>query len=206
MGGRIALEYLFKELVERAKEGEATAAQQLIDKLYPLIHCAMRRCGTWLDREDLYQEACLIILQCIKDFVPSKGVPFLVYVKKRVYFGLTNIARQGIQTVSLDKEFEGHDGDICTLADLLMSPQPGVEEKVVQDDEVRRLYRAIRKLSPKQRQVILLHFFHGLRYKDIARARNSHYKSVLRLKDRALKSLKEHLKKMGCDVSLKSRF
>nr|PZN11255.1 MAG: sigma-70 family RNA polymerase sigma factor [Caldicoprobacter oshimai] len=206
MGGCIALEYLLKGVVERAKRGEAAAAQQVIDRLHPLICSAIRRCGPGLDRKDLYQEACLIILQCIRDFDPSKGVPFLVYVKKRVYFGLINAGRQRVPAISLDKEFEGHDGDTCTLGDLLMSPQPGVEETVMQTGEVRRLYRAIGQLSPKQRQVILLHFFYGLKYRDIARARNSHYKSVLRLKDRALKSLKRHLEKIEDDVSLKSRF
>jgi len=200
------LDYLLKGLVERAKKGEATAAQQVIDRLHPLIRSAIRRRGAELDGEDSYQEACLIILQCIKDFDPSKGVPFLVYVKKRVYFGLINASRQRISAISLDKEFEGNDGDTCTLADLLMSPQPGVDETVMQDDEARLLYRALSKLSPKQRRVILLHFFYGLKYKDIARARNSHYKSVLRLKERALKSLKEHLEKMEDDVSLKGRF
>jgi hypothetical protein len=32
-----------------------------------------------------------------------------------------------------------------------------------------------------------------LKYKEIARIRKSHYKSVLRLKDRALKSLRENM-------------
>ncbi len=200
------MEYLLKGLVERAKGGDTAAAQQVIDRLYPLICSAMRRHGHGLDREDLYQEACLIVLQCIKDFDPSKGIPFLVYVKKRVYFGLMNVGRQRVLAISLDKELEGHDGDTCTLADLLVSPQLGVDETVVQSDEVRRLYCAIGKLSSKQRQVVLLHFFYGLKYKDIARARNIHYKSVLRLKDRALKSLKEHLEKMERNVSLGSRF
>lgn len=200
------MEYLLKGLVERAKRGETVAAQQVIDRLHPLICSAIRRHGGEPDREDLYQETCLIILQCIRDFDPSKGVPFLVYVNKRVRFGLMNICRRRVSTISLDKELEGHDSDTCTLADLLMSPQPGVDETVVQGDEVRHLYHAISKLSPKQRQVILLHFFYGLKYRDIARARNSHYKSVLRLKDRALKSLKEHLEKMVGDVSLGGRF
>ncbi|MBM7582614.1 RNA polymerase sporulation-specific sigma factor [Caldicoprobacter guelmensis] len=190
------MEYLFKELVEKAKSNERAAIQEVINRLRPLVCSAIRRCGAGHEWEDLYQEACLVVLECLRDFDPSRGVPFLVYVKKRMYFSLMNAARQRVSAISLDKEIEGHDGDTCTLSDLIVDPQGNVEEAVEKSGEIRRLYSAIGKLSPKQKGIILMHFFYGLKYKDIARLRNSHYKSVLRLKDRALKSLREHLDKV----------
>lgn len=190
------MEYLFKDLVEKAKSNETAAIQEVINRLRPLVCSAIRRCGARHEWEDLYQEACLVVLECLRDFDPSRGVPFLVYVKKRVYFRLMNATRQRVSAISLDKEIEGHDGDTCTLSDLIIDPQGNVEEAVEKSGEIKRLYSAIGKLSPKQKGVILMHFFYGLKYKDIARLRNSHYKSVLRLKDRALKSLREHLDKV----------
>lgn len=187
--------YVLKELVEKAKQGDSAAAEEIIVRLRPLIYSVISQRGSGSDRDDLYQQACLIVLECIKDFNPSRGVPFLIYVKKKVYFGLLNVSRHKSDTISLDQEIKGYDSEGCTLSHLLESKDPGVEEVVMQNYDARQLYHAIGRLSPKQRQVILLHFFKGLKFKDIARVRKSHYKSVLRLKDRALKFLREEMEK-----------
>lgn len=186
--------YRLQDTVIKAKQGDANATEEILKKLKPLIYSAIRRYASGWDKDDLYQEACLTVIECIKDFDPGRGIPFLAYVKKKVYFSLFNtFQRQQRPVLSLDQTHEGQDGENSTLGEQLASPEPGVEELVLTDLEIKQLYGAVGKLSPKQKQVIQMHFFEGLKYKEIARIRKSHYKSVLRLKDRALKSLRENM-------------
>jgi RNA polymerase sporulation-specific sigma factor len=187
------VKYQLQDLVDMARNGCMDAAEEILERLKPLIYSAVRRYVSGWDKDDLYQEACLTVIQCIKEFDPQKGVPFLAFVKKKVYYRLFNVSRRQRSGLSLEQTFEGQDGESRMLEELLASTEPGIEEQILLSMEKKQLYEAIDKLSPKQKQVIMMHFFQGLKYKDIARLRETHYKSVLRLKDRALSSLRKNL-------------
>ncbi|NLW01403.1 MAG: sigma-70 family RNA polymerase sigma factor [Clostridiales bacterium] len=187
------MKYQLQDLVDMARNGCMDAAEEILERLKPLIYSAVRRYVSGWDKDDLYQEACLTVIQCIKEFDPQKGVPFLAFVKKKVYYRLFNVSRRQRSGLSLEQTFEGQDGESRMLEELLASTEPGIEEQILLSMEKKQLYEAIDKLSPKQKQVIMMHFFQGLKYKDIARLRETHYKSVLRLKDRALSSLRKNL-------------
>ena len=187
------VKYQLQDLVDMARNGCMDAAEEILERLKPLIYSAVRRYVSGWDKDDLYQEACLTVIQCIKEFDPQKGVPFLAFVKKKVYYRLFNVSRRQRSGLSLEQTFKGQDGESRMLEELLASTEPGIEEQILLSMEKKQLYEAIDKLSPKQKQVIMMHFFQGLKYKDIARLRETHYKSVLRLKDRALSSLRKNL-------------
>ncbi len=186
------MRYLLQEIVEKAKDGDEAAKEELLYRLQPMIYAAISR--NWGDdKEDLYQEACIVVLECIRDYDAGRGVPFLLYVKKKLNFRLFNITRRRRYTISLDQRLPVDDGEGSTLGDLLPSGEPKIHDIIEQEEEIKELYTAIQQLTSKQRQVILMHFFEGLKYKDIARKGGKHYKSILRLKDRALNSLKEKI-------------
>lgn len=65
-----------------------------------------------------------------------------------------------------------------------------------------RLYMALRKLSNKQQQVILLSYWHGYRDKEIAQAIRMPRSTVNYLRNRALKRLKSIMKEHYNDVEL----
>lgn len=186
------MSFLLQKTLEKAKEGSKTAKEELLNRLQPMINAAVNR--NWGDdKEDLYQEACIAVLECIKDYDPGRGVPFLLYVKKMLNFRLFNITRRRRHIISLDQRLSVDDGEGSTFGDLLPSGEPNIQDIIIQKEDIKELYAAIQQLTPKQRQVILMHFFEGIKYKDIAQKRGKHYKSVLRLKDRALSSLKERM-------------
>ena len=187
------MKFQLQDVVEMAKRGNKDAAEEVIDRVKPLIYSAVRRYISRWDKDDLYQEACLTVMECIRDFDPQKGVPFLTYVKKKVNFRLFNASRCRRLVLSLEQRFTVEEGEGRTLEEMLVGTEPGVEEQILLRMEKKRLYDAIEKLSPKQKRVILMHFFEGLKYKDIARMGKNHYKSVLRIKDRALSSLRKNL-------------
>jgi len=51
---------------------------------------------------------------------------------------------------------------------LLASPAPGPEARAEQGEVARRLWEAITKLPPEQREILLLRDWHGLDYTQIA--------------------------------------
>jgi len=56
----------FKELLIQAKAEDQSAIQQLLDMYKPLLLKESVDCGVY--DEDLYQELCLTLLNCIKKF------------------------------------------------------------------------------------------------------------------------------------------
>lgn len=179
----------YQTLVEKAKKGDKESMAQLIQNMHPLIYSAIRRYGKDSDKEDLYQEACIILIESVYSYEPERGVAFLTYIKKRIYYGIFNRTRNNTCYVSINQPLE--DGETNTLEDIIEDPNAQVEQKIIDNEEKDRLMSAISHLSPKQRQVIELHYMSGMTLKDIAKARGVHYKGVLRLKDRALKKLAE---------------
>lgn len=188
------MNYQFKTLVEEGRKGSREATETLMRKLHPLISAAASKYG-YSEYEDMYQEACLNIVQCIRDFDPERGIPFLAYVKKKVYFGTYNMHRRKKEHISLNSSLGDDDG--CTFLELLESPEAGPEEKAEDECSKELLVRGLNQLSPRQREVIELHFYKGHSLKDISLMRKVHYKTVLKLKARALDNLKKYLKLQG---------
>jgi len=58
----------FEKLVAQAKDKNKEAAMEIIIRLKPLICANVKRGGMGLDKEDLYQELCLVVLECINTY------------------------------------------------------------------------------------------------------------------------------------------
>ena len=189
------MEYLYKDLVKEAKRGNKIAMEDLIKKLNPLIYSAIGRYKGGRDAEDLYQDACILILEAIRDFDEERGVPFLAFAKSRVYYGIHNLNRKNSYELSLDQPRWEEDGQ--SILDQLEDTEAGVEDSVAKSELFETLRNAINSLTQKQRQVITSYYFEGKKLKDIATDRGVHYKAVLRLKDRAIKELYECLENLS---------
>jgi len=180
----------FAKLVEMAKLRDPKAAEDILTRLRPLIYSHMRHDIAGMDKDDLYQEACLLILECVKNFDAAKGVPFLAYVKRSMQYKMWNLKKTAVNEISLDEPTQ----DGTTLLDTLMSKDSSVDEQVFLICKTDELKRALVSISKKQLQVLVMHYFEGIKLSDIAKIRGVHPKAVLHLKKRALKAL---CKKMG---------
>jgi len=201
---RIVLKYRFQQLVEEAKKGDKEAMIQIIENIKPLIYSAIGKYGRGYDREDLYQEACLILVESVCSFDPGRGVPFLSYIKSRIYYGIFNKTRNKAYHLSIDVPL--NEGGDETLGDILEDPHARFEEEIFAREDKERLIAALNRLSPKQRQVIELYYFSGMKLREIAKMRNVHYKGVLRLKERALKNLADMMNQKGCPFEQEVEF
>ena len=79
------------------------------------------------------------------------------------------------------------------MLDLLEDKGEGMEEGIIREEILDSLRKGMESLTQKQKEVIIGHYFEGKKFKDIAIDRQVHYKTVLRLKDRAIKKLREEL-------------
>lgn len=189
------MEYLYKELVEEAKRGCSVAMETLIEKLHPLIYSTINRFRRNREVEDLYQESCILLIEALRDFDEERGVPFLAFAKSRIHFGIYNLTRKDVFEQSLDQPQWEEDGQ--SLLEGLVDMGPGVEELVARGELSKDLNRALKSLTDKQRDVIIGHYFKGKKLKDIAIDRGVHYKTVLQLKNRAIKELYGRLEDLG---------
>ena len=142
----------------------------------------------------MYQDACVILLEAVRDFDEERKVPFLAFAKSRIYYGIYNLTRKTTYEVSIDEPLweEGQ-----ALLDQLEDTGQVVEERVARLEVIKNLKQAMEGLTQKQREVIYDHYFCGKKLKDIAIDRGVHYKTVLGLKNRAIKELYKHLKEFG---------
>lgn len=181
------MKYLYNELVEEAKGGCKIAMEDLIKKFKPLIYSAIGRYKKGWDTEDLYQDACIILLEAVRDFDKGRGVPFPAFIKSRIYYGIHNLTRKNTDDLSLNQPLWEEDGQ--SMLDLLEDPGESIEDFIAREEIYKNLRYALESLTLKQREIIAAHYFEGKKFKEIALARGVHYKTVIQLKDRAIKEL-----------------
>lgn len=94
-----------------------------------------------------------------------------------------------------DKYMEHSEVWESTLNRRALQPLENVEEVVLRKMQIEDLYRAIKKLPEIQRHRVLLYFFEGLTYEQIAMRENCTKMPIKRSIDAAIEKLKKELKK-----------
>jgi len=186
---RNMMNYQLKEWVEKSRLGDQDATCILLDKLNPLMISLVSRYGRG-EWEDLMQEARETVLRCIRDYQEDRNVPFVVFVQKALYYHIRNLARPEPLMDSLDAPLPGQ--DIC-LIERLESHFPSVQDELEREEAYSLLRKALLALPLEQREVLLLHFYSGISYKEIALAKGVHYQTVRGWKQKGLMQLKKIL-------------
>ncbi|QCX34382.1 sigma-70 family RNA polymerase sigma factor [Caloramator sp. E03] len=141
--------------------------------------------------EDAFQEGYMIVLGCIYKYDLNKNYPFEGYVKSSVVYGIRDFSFNIKQHVSLDERIgEDQEG---SLYDILEG-DADVEEDFERKEDIKRLKEALKKLPYRQREIIEEVYFKNMSMADICKYRRCHYMSIVKMKERALKNLKENMK------------
>lgn len=119
--------------------------------------------------EDVFQQTFLQVhLKCDQFDAGRKVRPWLYTVATNQAIDWQRRNRRH-QTVSLDRRRGGHTGeDSAALAELLDSPEPGPLETAEATERSDELRRAVDRLPEQARQVVLLVYFQGLKYREAA--------------------------------------
>lgn len=146
-------------LVYRTALGDQRAFEQLYQqtssKLFGVALALLRRRDL---AEEVLQEAYVKVWHAAGSYQPDRGT---------VSTWLGTIVRRS----AIDRLRRGrHDG--VTLAEpdweLLEDDAPGPLERMLEDDDSRRLAKCLDHLDERQRETVRLAFFHGLTHSELA--------------------------------------
>lgn len=170
-----------KDLICRAARGDAEAFRQLVEAYQtPAYRLAARMCGPD-SAEDVTQEAFLAAWRALPEF--RGDCRFSTWLYRLVSNAAIDCLRRE------KKHRDTGDVDDLELPDGSPSPQEQAERSDTRD----AVRRALDRLSPEHRQVLLLRFMQELDYGEIARALNVSEGTVKSRINRAKSKLREVL-------------
>ena len=152
-----AVEVLDAELVARAKSGDADALHELVSR----HHAAVFRTVLGMLRDedaaaDATQEAFVKALRAFQRFRGDSSF------KTWIVAIAVNEAKGWARKVGRRRETVMEDPD------ELQGKEQGAADRVVLDDEVGRVRKALETLPDKQRMAVSLRIFEGLSFKEVA--------------------------------------
>jgi len=180
------------ELILKAKE-DPSCCLEVIKAFEPLIKkCIKIYVHDFSYYDDALQQGRLILISCIKTYDPSSPYPFPAYFKKSLCYGMRDFSLKIKENMSLDKPIE----EDCTLYDILPSDED-TEDSIAKKDSSEVLLKCIANLPDGQRRVIEDFFYKNKSMVEISQNKRCHYMSIVKMKKRALASLRDMLDKEG---------
>lgn len=170
-----------KDLICRAAQGDAEAFRQLVEAYQtPAYRLAARMCGPD-SAEDVTQEAFLAAWRALPEF--RGDCRFSTWLYRLV-------SNAAIDCLRREKRHRDT-GDVDDLE--LPDGGPSPQEQAERSDTRDAVRRALDRLSPEHRQVLLLRFMQELDYGEIARALDVSEGTVKSRINRAKSKLREML-------------
>lgn len=176
------------ELLIKAKSGERSAKQTILEKYKPLILAQMKK--YYFDAnelDDLISEGYEVILKGIDEFDSGRNVYFSGYLKTILRYHYLDRLKAKKYTSSLDKNIDGCD---ISLLDLLRSDVDLENEYIVKEFN-EQLIEQIEKLSKRQKEVIILFYLEEMTIGAISKQLGVTYRTIINTKVAAIEKLKK---------------
>lgn len=149
-----------EELVYRLRSGEVHAGQLLVERyVQPLVRYLQRLTGSEHAAEELHQQTWVSVLEHIDRFDARASVGGF---KAWLFRIATNKANDLWR--SRGREAASKLG-LRLVAD---DEAPAADERLLGTEQVQKLRRAIEKLPEAQKQVLLLRYYGGMKFVEIA--------------------------------------
>jgi RNA polymerase sigma-70 factor (ECF subfamily) len=168
-------------IVERAQRGDPEAFGALFDHYHGPVHrYVAARVGRPSDAEDLAQLVFVKALEALPRY-EARGVPFGGW--------LFRLARN----VVIDHVRTRRDHSTLDVIAELATDSDGPDELAAIRQELDGVAKALRRLTPEQREAIELRFFAGLSAREAAEAMGRQEGTVRGLQFRAIAALRREL-------------
>jgi len=179
-----------KEIIRRVQYGEVAAFEDLVNAYkQKAYYVALGFVGNHEDALDLSQDAFVKAFKAIKTF--DLNSPFFPWFYKIIKNHCLNYIKKN-QRVRNDSLEELEEETFAQFEDDKPTPRDMYEES-----ETRiNLWRAIDKLKPDFREIIIMKHFHNLSYKEIAEALNIPIGTVMSRLFNARQELRELMKEI----------
>ncbi|MDB5327423.1 MAG: DNA-directed polymerase sigma-70 factor [Phycisphaerales bacterium] len=146
-------------LVERLRKGDTRAAEALVRRYHsPLMGYLLRLGGQQSVAEELHQQTWLSVLQHVDRFSPSAGGSFKSWLFRIATNKANDLWRRRRREPAGDAALE-----------FATAPAEDAAHDAVQSaEEAARLRTAIANLPEAQRQVLVMRYYGGLKFTEIA--------------------------------------
>jgi len=169
-------------LVERLREGEIGAGEELARRYYePLMRYLTRVTGREHLAEDLFQQTWLSVLDHLDRFDPGRSGGFKAWLFRIA----TNKANDHWRSRGREKSAKA---GLRLVTDETL-PAPG--ERLEATEQQQKLQWAIDQLPEAQREVVLLRYYSGLKFVEIAELLGCPLNTALGRMHKATLKLKE---------------
>ncbi|MGE0712944.1 MAG: RNA polymerase sigma factor [Planctomycetota bacterium] len=156
-----------EELVAALAQGEAAALRTLMQRYQgPLFGYLSRMVGSRDDAEDLFQEVFVRVLRHAHRFEERRRFRPWVYAIASNLVKNTYRWRSYRGAVALDRE----DEDGQSLAALLAGREDGPAAPAERAETADAVRAAVEDLPPKGREALVLFYYQGLSYEEVAEA------------------------------------
>ncbi len=170
-------------LLGRIRLGDAQAGERLVLRYHqPLVRYLHRVTGQLHTAEELHQQAWLSVLEHIDKFDPSSGSGGF---KAWLFRIATNKANDLWR--SKGREKAAHEG----LRLVVDGEVPYAGHRLEVTDDERRLRESIARLPEAQRQVLMLRYYSGMKFVEIAEMLGCPLNTALGRMHKAMIKLKE---------------
>lgn len=187
--------------LEAAEGGEAAARSLLIEHNLRLVAFIARRYeNTGVGIEDLISIGTLGLVKAVSTFRSDKNIKLATYASRCIENEILMYLRKisGRHEVSLDEPLNTDwDGNELLLSDVLGSDEDSVSRAIEEAEEKQALYRAVGRLSPRERTIIEYRFGLGghkeLTQKEVADLMGISQSYISRLEKRILSKLRAEM-------------
>ena len=192
-------------LIARLEQGEEAAKSRLIEhNLRLVVYIARRFENTGVNIEDLISIGTIGLIKAVSTYKPAKNIKLATYasrcIENEILMHLRKIANQKTE-VSFDEPLNTDwDGNELLLSDILGTDTDLVMKPIEDDVDRQLLFRALEKLSDRERRIITLRF--GLNgrpektQKEVADLLGISQSYISRLEKRIISRLKKEILRM----------
>ncbi len=157
-----------EELLADFARGDETAIAELLSRYEQELFAFLQRfVNNAVVAEDLFQETFIQVYRNVSSFDSTRRFrPWLFTIaanKARDYLRLN--VRHVVQ--SLDS-LAGAGNERSSFVELMEADVPSAPERLMRDEDMQAVRQALAKLPDRYREVLLLSYFHGFAYKQIA--------------------------------------
>lgn len=170
------------ELVNKVQNGDRDSFWDIYDILLPNIYNSIYYKVNQKElAEDLTEEVFIKVWDNLHKFKFSDNIPFSSWVYRISWNLVIDYFRKYKNEVFIDEEFEIKDEN-CTIEDFRNSTENSYNQKL--------LSKALARLNPDQRDVIIFKYVNDLDYSEISTIMDKPEWTIRQLHSRTIKALK----------------
>ena len=155
--------------------GDAGALDALLERHRPALRAFIEfhfdpRLRARLDPSDVVQETQLEVVRRIHDFLAHQPMPFRLWLRKKAMERLSNLRRDHLARArrSVTREEALPDRSSLLLARPLLARGPSPSQLLQSRELAERVSRAVARLGPADREILLLRHAEDLPFEEIA--------------------------------------